>query len=284
MMDNELKYYLLLQSIEGVGATTLRNLIEQFGSAKSVFSSNIQTLLKIPRINAKIAEKILFAEKDLDQMNLILDEVKRNKIKIITYQDTNYPKSLKSISNLPPILYVKGKIFSGKSIAIIGTREASAKGKQYAKEFASILTRAGYIIVSGYAKGIDTFVHLGAIMAGGKTIAVLPFGILKFSFHPELLEFADTFFNQATIISEFFPYSEWSVGNALARNRITSALADKILVVEAGDSGGTVNTVEHAIKQNKPVYLFQGISSPADDRIKKLNALPIHSIDELLDK
>ncbi|MEO0092496.1 MAG: DNA-processing protein DprA [candidate division WOR-3 bacterium] len=283
MLKSDLKYWLLLQRIEGIGSATLRSLIEKFGNAQSVFSSNIKTLLSIPRINHKIAEDILTAEKDLELIDSILDELKRHKIRIVTYQDTAYPDALKNIANPPAILYIKGEMFSGKSIAIIGTREASALGKRYAQEFAYALVHAGYIIVSGYAKGIDTYAHLGTISAGGKTIAVLPLGILKFTFHPELLEFAETFFNQATVISEFFPYSEWSVGNALSRNRITSALADKILVIEAGDSGGTINTVEHAHKQGKPVYLFQKISSPADEPIRKLGAIPINAVEELLD-
>lgn len=279
---SDLKYWLLLQSIGGIGSATLRNLIEKFGDAQSVFSRDIQSLITIPRINEKLVNNILAAEKNLDRMSFILDELKHNQISIITYKDTSYPDALRNISNPPAILYIKGKIFSGKSYAIIGTREASVLGRKYAQEFASSLAQAGYVIVSGYAKGIDTYAHLGALTVGGKTIAVLPVGILKFTLHSELSEFTENFFQQATIISEFLPYSEWSVGNALSRNRITSALADKILVIEAGDSGGTINTVEHATQQGKPIYLFQGIRSLADDPIKKLGAIPIKSIEELL--
>jgi DNA processing protein len=168
-----------------------------------------------------------------------------------------------------------------KSIAIIGTRDASTAGKEKAFEFASVLSKGGYVIISGYAKGIDTSAHYGAVNNQGKTIAVLPTGILKFSIHEELANTSEQFLDKATILSEFFPLAEWSVGNALTRNRITSVLADKLLVIDAGDSGGTFNTCEYAKEQGKPIFIYNGIPSPMDEKIIKLGAISIKSPEEI---
>jgi len=84
-------------------------------------------------------------------------------------------------------------------------------------------------------------------------------------------------------LSEFYPLSEWSVGNALLRNRITSAFSAKILVIESGDSGGTISTCGYAKEQGKPIFLYNSIQSLMDKKILKLAAVPIRSVDELLD-
>jgi len=169
----------------------------------------------------------------------------------------------------------------GKTFGIIGTRDASQYGKEQAYRFAKELANAGFVIVSGYAKGIDSAAHWGTVANNQKTIAVLPTGILKFQLHQEITEIADDFFNNAIILSEFYPLSEWSVGNALLRNRITAALSDYILVVESGDSGGTLNTAEHARLMGKKVFLYKGIQSPADEKIIDLGAIPVNNFTEL---
>lgn len=278
----DLRYWLLLQSIDGIGPVTFKNLLDNFTDPKLVFETNKKDLEAIPRLNQKIVEQILLAKDKLNEVDVLLEQLRNRNIKIITFQDNGYPSQLSKIPNPPPLLCIWNELPAGKTIGIIGTREASQYGKEKATEFAIELSKAGFIIVSGYAKGIDTSAHYGAMKAEGKTIVILPTGILKFSLHPELSEFTDQFFNQATIISEFYPLSEWSVGNALSRNRITSALSDYILVIESGESGGTLNTVEHAKEQGRRVFLYKGIQSSTDEKIIALGAIPINNTKELL--
>jgi len=277
----DLRYWLLLQSIDGIGPITFKNLLDKFTDPKLVFAANINELSSIPRLSQKIIEQIVTARNRLDEIDVVIEQLRNHNIKIVTLNEPNYPLSLKSISNPPSVIYLSKEIPTSKTIGIIGTRDASQFGKEKTIEFAIELAKAGYLVVSGYAKGIDTAAHCGAITASGKTIAVLPTGILKFAVHEELSNMSDQFINQATILSEFYPLSEWSVGNALSRNRITAALSDYILVVESGNSGGTVNTCEHAKTQGKPVYLYNGIKSPSDEKIKELGVSEISSPKEL---
>ncbi len=279
----DLRYWLLLQSIEGIGPVTFKNLIDKFSDPKLVFEAEANELQTIPRFSQKIIDQLLRAKERLDEMDIILEQLRNRNIKVITFLDSEYPKQLRTISTRPPIIFLLKDIPEGRSVGIIGTRDASQFGQEKATEFATELSKQGYIIVSGYAKGIDTAAHYGAVIAQGKTVAVLPTGILKFCIHEELLKISKQFFNQGTIISEFFPLDEWSVGNALSRNRITSAFADRILVVESGDSGGTSNTCEHAKAQGKPIFLFRGISSPADSKIKELGVVLIDNPNEIVD-
>lgn len=277
----DLRYWLLLQSIEGVGPVTFKNLLDKFHTPKLIFESSKNELKIIPRLNLKIIDQILNANDRLERIDTILEQLRNRNIKVITINDTDYPKPINKISNPPALLYLMNPIPSGKTIGIIGTRNASQHGKEEATKFAQALSQNDYIIVSGYAKGIDTAAHYGAISASGKTIAILPTGILKFRLHEKLSEYSNIFYNYATILSEFFPLSEWSVGNALLRNRITAALSDYILVIESGDSGGTVNTVEYAKQLCKKVFLYKGITSVTDEKIIAFGAIPVNNIREL---
>jgi DNA processing protein len=279
---SDLRYWLLLQSIDGIGPVTFKNLLDKFTEPKLVFETDRKELESIPRLTQKIIEQISIAKNKLNEIDVTIEQLRNRNIKVITIFENDYPSQLITISNPPPICYLWNTLPNRKTFGIIGTRDASQFGKEKATEFAYELSKAGHIIVSGYAKGIDTAAHYGAIKSQEKTIAVLPVGILKFMLHQELSEFTDQFYNQATIISEFYPLSEWSVGNALSRNRITSALSDNILVVESGESGGTLNTVEHAKEQGKRVFLYKGIQSSTDEKIKALGVTEIATPKELL--
>ncbi len=277
----DLRYWLLLQSIEGIGPKTFKLMLDKYGDPKLAFEAAISDLQSIPRISQKSIEQIQTAGKNLDKIDKIMDDLKQRQIQIITIQDENYPQRLNQLSNPPPIIYLWKNINQEKSVAIIGTREASIEGKEKAFAFAGALVKQGYVIVSGYAKGIDTSAHLGAIKSQGKTIAVLPTGILKFAVSEELSEVSEQFLDNAVILSEFFPLSEWSVGNALMRNRITSVLSDKILVIDAGESGGTFNTCEYAKEQSKPIFIYNGIQSAMDSKIIELGAQSIKNPEEI---
>jgi DNA processing protein len=280
----DLKYWLLLQSIEGIGPVTYRNLLEKFADPKSVFEANLSAFQSIPRLSQKITDQIFQAEKEINNINTILEQLRNRNIQVITIKENTYPNIIKKLSNFPPILYLSKSIPKGKTIGIIGTRDASQYGIEQAYKFAKDLANDGFIIVSGYAKGIDTAAHWGAVATNQETIAVLPTGILKFQLHQELSEVADNFYNNAAIISEFFPLSEWSIGNALLRNRITAALSDYIMVIESGESGGTLNTVEHSIQLGKKAFIYKDIQCPTDEKIISLGAIPISNITELINE
>ena len=196
--------------------------------------------------------------------------MKKNKIEIITIEDKEYPQKLKQIYDPPKILYIKGnkKILNNKSIGIVGCREASEYGKKSAQYFGYELAKKGYNIISGLAKGVDSFAHIGNILAFeknedektilGKPVAVVGNG-LDIIYPRENEELQKKIIKcGGVIISEYPIGTKPEKMNFPARNRIISGISNGILVVEAKKKSGTLITVDFALEQGRDVYVVPG--------------------------
>ena len=215
-------------------------------------------------------------------MNIKLN---KNKIKTITLEKESYPEKLKNIYNRPQTLYVLGneELLNEKSIAIIGCRNASDYGLRSAYKFGYELAKKGVCIISGFARGVDTYSHMGAVAAKGKTIAVLGCG-LDVIYPSENLElYKQILINNGTIVTEYPLGSKPERYHFPARNRIISGLSDGVLVVEAKEKSGTLITVEHALEQGKDVYAIPGNitskNSYGTNELIKEGAIPVTKID-----
>lgn len=177
-------------------------------------------------------------------------------IKLITIKEKEYPEKLKHIENPPICLYVLGneKLLNEKSIAIIGSRNHSDYGKTVALGFSYWLAKNDITVISGLAKGIDSFAHFGTIQANGKTIAVIGTGIdlIYPKENKELME--EIIKNGGAVISEYPLGTQPNKENFPRRNRIISGLSDGILVVEASKKSGALITVDFGLEQGKNVY------------------------------
>ena len=186
-------------------------------------------------------------------MNIKIDE---NKIKVIKLQDENYPEKLRNIYNPPKELYILGneKLLNEKAIAVVGCRACSDYGRKVSFEISKQLNKHDIVVVSGLAKGIDSYAHKGAIYENGKTIAVLGCG-LDVIYPAENKElYMQILKAKGVIITEYPIGTRPLKQNFPARNRIISGLSDGVLVVEARKRSGTLITVEHALEQGKDVY------------------------------
>jgi len=200
-----------------------------------------------------------------------------SEIKKIEPNSVNYPKSLKKISAVPETLYFRGKLLENERyFAIVGTRRCSDYGKEIAFSFAKELTKAGFVIVSGMARGIDSFAHKGALSVNGRTIAVLGTGLNEEVIYPrENLGLAKEIIAKGgCLISEYAPEISGSRFTFPQRNRIISGLSLGILVVEAKFGSGSLITARHAIKQGKKIFAIPGSiyslnSKGTNDLIKK---------------
>ena len=211
-------------------------------------------------------------------------------MKIINKNEELYPIMLKNISDPPDTLYVEGNIdlLYSNSIAIIGSRSASEKGKKLAQKFSSELSNIGITIISGLARGIDTVAHTYSYNKTGKTIAVLGTGFNRI-YPPENKDlFKKIIENGGLVISEYSPETDKSSSNFRARNRLISGLSLGVLVIEAKYKSGTSITAEHAQEQNKPVFaLPHEIDDPhgiGTNRLLKNGAIPITNTSDILDK
>lgn len=170
--------------------------------------------------------------------------------------DKRYPKKLLNISKPPKVLYVLGNIelLNNKSIAIVGTRSYTEYGKHYASKFSNNISKAGLTIVSGLARGIDTFSHENSMNNIGKTIAVIASGF-DHIYPEENQELANKILEyDGAIISEYPPNTKVDMQKFPIRNRIIAGLSDATLVVEALSRSGSEITARNAMEQGKTVF------------------------------
>ena len=185
-----------------------------------------------------------------------------SEIKTISLKDKGYPRLLKKISNPPKLLYYKGTLPKAKEIcfSIVGTRKYTSYGKEIALEIAADLSQAGLTIVSGFAPGIDTFVHQAVIKRRAKTIAVLGTGLNEKSIYPKSnLKLIPEILNSGgCLISEFPPNTPGSKITFPQRNRIISGLSWGVLVIEAKIKSGALITANFAFSQKRKVFAIPG--------------------------
>lgn len=250
------KYWIWFSRINLIGAKTQNELLEKYKTPEKIW---------------KLTEEKLEKELDETQLKIVLDKKYRQNlkeyeqymlehgIKMITIQDENYPEKLKNIYDPPVAIYVKGNIniLKDKSIAIVGSRECSKYGEKMAKQFAYNLSKHNINIISGLARGIDTYAHLGAILAGKPTIAVVGCG-LDSVYPRENEEIFNKIIKNGAVVSEYVIGTKPYKMNFPARNRIISGLSDGICVVEAGLKSGTAITVEFGLEQGKNIYAIPG--------------------------
>ncbi len=281
------KLYWIWLSILNLRYKDKKTLLKIFKEPKEIYKTTKKELEKIIS-NKELVELIL--SKDIKkEAKYILKESEKENIKIITLNDIEYPKKLKEIEDKPFVLYTKGnyKLLNKENkIAVIGSRECSEYGKKITLKFSYLLSRKNYIIVSGMAKGIDSYAHKGALIAKGKTIAVLGSGINYIypkeneKLYNEIIEKEGLIISEHPLsrkpIPEYFPY----------RNRIISGLADKILVTEAGKRSGSMITVNYALEQGKNIYSIPGnitsYKSEGTNLLIKEGAFLVTSLEDIL--
>lgn len=200
-----------------------------------------------------------------------------------------YPERLRNIDDPPKELYCLGnlELLNYKNnIAMIGSRDCSSYGERVAKDFAYNLAKEDICIVSGLAKGIDSFSHIGALNAKGKTIAVLGSGLDNIYPKENIKLVEEIINNNGLVISEYPLGTKPLKYHFPARNRIISGLSDSVLVVEARKNSGTNITVDFALEQGKDVFVIPGnIYSKTSDGTNFLiteGAIPVLNYKDIL--
>ena len=287
MNPEDLKYWLALMSVEGVGDTLFGPLLERFGSPAAVFSASVHELAGVPKMSKKISQTIL-AFNDWDGILRQIDGLNKAGIRIVTFLDENYPRHLLNVYDRPALLYVAGHLHSDDiSIAIVGSRHASTYGKYTTDRISRELALRGATIVSGMARGIDSCAHRGALAANGRTIAVLGSG-LDVIYPPENKKLFEAIVEQGAVISEYPPGTQPLPFHFPARNRIISGISYGVLVVEAGEKSGSLITAKLAMEQGREVFAIPGpidsASSRGTNNLIKQGAKLIDSVDDILEE
>lgn len=267
-------YWVALATTSGIGPRTFAALIERFGSPREVFRASEEELLKVSRVTADVVAQLRAC--DFDQIENELYALSEESIAALTLEDSAYPANLALISDAPPVLFIRGTLRAddARAVAIVGTREASERGKQIATQLANELAKRGYTVVSGLARGIDTAAHTGALDSAGRTLAVLGSGIRVI--HPrENIALADAIVNgRGAVLSEFHPTAPPQGRNLMTRDRVTSGLSRAVIVVEAARASGSMDTAKRAQKQNRLVFAVRGGGDGVEELLRS-SARPI---------
>lgn len=208
-------------------------------------------------------------------------------IKKITIDDAAYPKILRTIANPPKMLYYIGdiSILEGTCVSVVGARRCSDYGRYVASKLAGRLAENGVTVVSGMAMGIDSYAHIGALKAGGKTVAVLGNGP-DICFPSGSTELKARIEAEGLILSEYPPGTHPAKGTFPMRNRIISGLSCATVVVEAGLGSGSLITAERAAEQGRTVYAvpsnITSVMGLGCNRLIQDGAIPIAVIDDVV--
>ena len=254
-MEEQQPYAYWLNSVSGVGNVTAKQLIEALGSPKMVYHAGEKRLREV--VSPKVAEELIRAQNK--DVLAAYRELGRKGITMVPFYHPKYPARLIHIADSPFCLYIKGRLPLDErpSLAIVGARNCSEYGRYVAEHFAKNFAELGIQIVSGMAKGIDGVAGDAAMKAGGDTYAVLGCGV-DICYPSSNVELYEEICKTGGVISEYLPGTTPSPGLFPARNRIISALADAVLVVEARQKSGTLITVDMALEQGREVYVVPG--------------------------
>jgi len=257
--DQDLIDLLRLSLIPGVGPKTRKKLLERFGTPAAVLAAAPSDLREIDGVGPKLLQKIASEEHRQFDAAAEIAACRASGIDILTENHPSYPRLLKEIHDPPGVLFIRGELKpqDAMAIGIVGTRHATPYGLRQAERLAGSLSRAGFTIISGLARGIDAAAHRGALAAGGRTIAVLASGVMNI-YPPEHDKLAAEVAAQGALVSEAPPHMEPLSGTFPQRNRLISGLALGVIIVEAADRSGALITARHAYEQGKEVFAVPG--------------------------
>ena len=254
-------YLAALLAVPKLKQNTVRRLLGSMKSAEAVWKAPMKELATFMTENEQTA-LMNFRNKKAGLPEKIANDVETRGIKVYTEESSEYPSILKEIAQPPMILFCRGTLVPDvQRIAMVGSRKATAYGRHAAEELSAELAASGLTVVSGAARGIDTFSHKGA-MKTGRTVAVLGCGI-DVTYPPENEELLCEIAENGAVISEYPPGTPPNQGFFPARNRIISGLSMGTVVVEAAEHSGSLITAEMALSEGRDVFAVPGsIYSP----------------------
>jgi DNA processing protein len=284
---NDLRYWVGFNRVTGIGPAKLRALLDHFGDLDTAWRASSSDLREAG-LDRRALEYLLAARSAMD-LDAEVAKVHRLGAKIVTWDDADYPPQLKSIAAPPPLLYVKGAFAPADqwAIAVVGTRRATAYGREVTRSLVSDLARSGVTIVSGLARGIDAAAHQAALEAGGRTLAVLGHGI-DFVYPPEHRQLAEQIIEHGALVTDYPVGTPPEGGNFPPRNRIISGLSLGVLVVEGDVSSGAHITADFAAEQGRDVFAVPGNilqrASRLPNTLIQQGATPVLSAEDILEQ
>ena len=249
----ELEYWLWLTTRKGLGPAGALTVIDHFITPERAYYGEREDYDALP-LPPHARQSLL--DKSMDGANKILGDCDRLGVRVMTFQDADYPQRLRQIEVPPVVLYIRGRTFrfdEEPAIAVVGMRRCTQVSQIRAERFGMELAANGALVVSGIAEGIDCSAVRGALKGGGPVVSLLAGGVdVPFPWENRFL-FEDVAAAGA-LISEYPPGTPHKGSHFNPRNRILSGLCLGVLAVECEPGGGTMLTVNHALEQGREVY------------------------------
>jgi DNA processing protein len=261
-MNRQTPYWVAFSLVRGIGAVRFRTLLDFFGSPEIAWQAPAEGL-RAAGLSEKLVENVLKVRSS-SALEATLARIEGQGISVLTWEDETYPRRLREIAQPPPVLYLRGSLTAEDDwcVALVGTRRASAYGRQVTEEIASALARSGVTVVSGLARGVDACAHQAALDAGGRSLGVLGCGV-DIVYPPENRRLFERMLAQGGLISDYPPGTPPDAANFPPRNRIISGLGMAVVIIEAGESSGALITASFAAEQGREVFAVPGnITSP----------------------
>lgn len=278
---------IVLNGMQKVGPVMLRRLLEQFEDPSAVLSASRSELMQVKGVGAGAAEALSTWS---ERFNLEKEKglMAKKGVRFLSQADADFPELLQETFDPPIGLYWQGDyVVDRPCIAIVGTRRATLYGRNMAKKFASELSRLGFCIVSGMARGTDTAAHEGALEAGGKTVAVFGCG-LDIIYPPENLDLYKAIVAQGAVASEF-PFGRRADRQTFPmRNRVVAGMCQGVVVIESAAAGGSMITARFAGEQGRSLMALPGrvdqASSAGCHQLIRDGATLVTSVDDILEE
>jgi DNA processing protein len=285
--SRDVEQWLKLIRADEVGPVTFGRLLKRFGSVDAALGASVSGLMKVEGVGAKTGERIA-ASRDKFDSCAELELAGKLGVWVVHIEDPRYPPALRQIYDPPPVLYVKGTLdrADNLAIAIVGCRRCSIYGQEQSSRLAHLLAAAGFTIVSGMARGIDTAAHTGALAAEARTLAVQGCGLSRV-FPPENAKLFELISASGACISELPLRAEPLAENFPPRNRIIAGLSLGTIVVEASVRSGAMITAQAALESNREVMAVPGkIDSPLSQgphQLIKQGAKLIETVEDVME-
>ena len=258
-----MKYQYWLSNIEGIGPKTIQKLLEQVSCAEELYHLTEKQLLSLQNIKDKEKVKLLESKRYWN-LEREVEILQRKNIGFLSMESKEFPEKLRYIDSPPYSIYYKGHIpnESYKSVAIVGARQCSEYGRVMSEKIAEALANYQIEIISGMARGVDSYAHIGALRGKGKTFAILGCGV-DVCYPAENRKLYEELMEYGGILSEYPPGTSPKPQFFPLRNRIISAFSDIVILVEAKEKSGSLITADYALEQGKDIFACPGRATDA---------------------
>jgi DNA processing protein len=256
-VTDKLPYWVGFSKVQGIGPMRLRSLLDYYGDIEAAWQADPGELRAIG-LDKRSIENLYKLRHSLN-LEAEMEKLARLNVSVLTWESQDYPRLLHTIPDPPPVLYVRGSLTRPDewAVAVVGTRRASAYGRECTRMLVSGLVENHITVVSGLAYGIDTEAHQTVVRANGRTLAVLGCGV-DIIYPAENRKLGQAIIEHGAIVSEYPLGTNPESGNFPRRNRIISGLSLGVLMVEGAVDSGARITADYALEQGREVFAVPG--------------------------